>query len=84
MPVCSTPDCTWTFPPGIPYPDPMAADGVTSVKCWAEPPAHKANWIQTLPGKGWDTILRQEDHPKRNHRTMIDFDSLKGGIKCER
>ena len=21
-------------------------------------PTHKANWIQTVPGKGWNTILR--------------------------
>jgi hypothetical protein len=27
---------------------------------------------------------QEEDNSKRNHRTMIGYDSLKGGMKCER
>jgi hypothetical protein len=33
----------------------------TSVDVWFGPTApagHEANWIQTLPGKGWNTVLR--------------------------
>lgn len=34
------------------------ADGSVDVVFGPEAPAQKANWIQTLPGKGWNTILR--------------------------
>lgn len=35
------------------------ADGsVISVLAHNQPPAQKGNWIQTVPGKGWNTILR--------------------------
>jgi hypothetical protein len=34
------------------------ADGSVDVYFGPKAPAHKANWIQTVPGKGWNTILR--------------------------
>jgi len=34
------------------------ADGSVDIHFGPKAPAHKANWIQTLPGKGWNTILR--------------------------
>jgi hypothetical protein len=34
------------------------ADGSVDIYFGPNAPAHKANWIQTLPGKGWNTILR--------------------------
>ena len=34
------------------------ADGSVDVFFAPTPPATKANWIQTLPGNGWNTILR--------------------------
>ena len=33
----------------------------TSVDIWfgpAAPAGHEANWLQTVPGKGWNTIFR--------------------------
>ena len=45
------------------YPSPAAepnADGSTTVYFGPQPPAgvKRGNWIQTMPGKGWFTILR--------------------------
>jgi hypothetical protein len=45
------------------YPSPAAkpnADGSTTVYFGPEKPAgvDRGNWIQTMPGKGWFTILR--------------------------
>ena len=34
------------------------ADGSVDITFGPKPPAHRANWIQTVPGKGWSTILR--------------------------
>jgi len=34
------------------------ADGSVDISFGPQPPAHKVNWIQTVPGKGWNTILR--------------------------
>ena len=34
------------------------ADGSVDIYFGPKAPAHKANWIQTVPGKGWNTILR--------------------------
>ena len=34
------------------------ADGSVDVYFGPKAPAHKVNWIQTVPGKGWNTILR--------------------------
>ena len=34
------------------------ADGSVDVYFGPKAPAQKANWIQTVPGKGWNTILR--------------------------
>jgi hypothetical protein len=33
-------------------------DGSVDVLFGPKPPSDKANWIQTIPGKGWNTILR--------------------------
>jgi len=34
------------------------ADGSVDIHFGPKAPAQKANWIQTVPGKGWNTILR--------------------------
>ena len=34
------------------------ADGSVDIYFGPKAPAQKANWIQTVPGKGWNTILR--------------------------
>jgi hypothetical protein len=34
------------------------ADGSVDIYFGPKAPAKKANWIQTVPGKGWNTILR--------------------------
>lgn len=34
------------------------ADGSIDIHFGPKPPEGKANWIQTVPGKGWNTILR--------------------------
>ena len=34
------------------------ADGSVDIYFGPKAPATKANWIQTVPGKGWNTILR--------------------------
>ncbi len=34
------------------------ADGSVDIYFGPNPPQQKANWIQTVPGKGWNTILR--------------------------
>lgn len=34
------------------------ADGSVDIYFGPKAPAHKANWIQTVPDKGWNTILR--------------------------
>jgi len=34
------------------------ADGSVDIYFGPKAPVHKANWIQTVPGKGWNTILR--------------------------
>jgi hypothetical protein len=33
-------------------------DGSVDIHFGPKPPKHKANWIQTVPGKSWNTILR--------------------------
>jgi hypothetical protein len=33
-------------------------DGSVDIYFGPKTPAHKTNWIQTVPGKGWNTILR--------------------------
>jgi hypothetical protein len=40
---------------------PLLADRRSEEHKWTAPPLHQAkdsNWIQTLPGKGWFTLLR--------------------------
>ena len=34
------------------------ADGSVDIHFGPQAPASKANWIQTVPGKSWNTILR--------------------------
>ena len=34
------------------------ADGSVDIYFGPKAPKQKANWIQTVPGKGWNTILR--------------------------
>jgi hypothetical protein len=34
------------------------ADGSIDIHFGPKAPEGKANWIQTVPGKGWNTILR--------------------------
>jgi hypothetical protein len=34
------------------------ADGSVDIHFGPKAPGHQANWIQTVPGKGWNTILR--------------------------
>ena len=34
------------------------ADGSVHIYFGPKPPTQKANWIQTVPGKGWNMILR--------------------------
>ena len=34
------------------------ADGSVDIYFGPKAPAHRANWIQTVPGRGWNTILR--------------------------
>jgi len=34
------------------------ADGSVDIHFGPKAPAQKVNWIQTVPGKGWNTILR--------------------------
>ena len=34
------------------------ADGSVDIYFGPKAPTHKANWIQTVPGRGWNTILR--------------------------
>ena len=34
------------------------ADGSVEIYFGPKAPAHEANWIQTVPGRGWNTILR--------------------------
>jgi hypothetical protein len=36
----------------------VKADGSVDIYFGPKAPAHKANWIQTVPGNGWNTILR--------------------------
>ena len=43
------------------YPTPAAvanSDGSTTVYFGPRKPAGDGNWIQTVPGKGWSTLLR--------------------------
>jgi hypothetical protein len=49
------------IPPSITTPDEEAgADGSTTIYFGPQQPAgvQRGNWIQTMPGKGWFTILR--------------------------
>ena len=34
------------------------ADGSVDIYFGPKAPVQKVNWIQTVPGKGWNTILR--------------------------
>ena len=39
----------------------VVANPDTSVDVWfgpVAPPGHEANWVQTVPGKGWNVLLR--------------------------